>query len=167
MAAYRFRNLRIAILISQSFDGELIARTVERLGFVAIRGSSSRGGAAGFVQMERAVRSGHIAAITADGPRGPVYLAKPGITQLAQRTTGWAGAFHLAPASAWQLKSWDRFYIPKPFTRVAVAWPAHTSLPAGEDPSEAHGHVQAMMERATQMAEKALANDEHPTANVR
>ncbi len=152
MAAYRFRNMGIAILISQSFDGELIARTVERLGFVAVRGSSSRGGAVALLQMERAVRSGFFAAFTADGPRGPVYIAKPGLTLLAQRTTGDAGAFHLHPSSAWELKSWDRFFIPKPFSRVTVSWPAHVLIAPDTDLSEAQVLVQQMMDRATQMA---------------
>ncbi len=69
VCAWRFRNLGIAILISRSFDGELIARTVERLGFVAIRGSSSRGGVAGLLAMEQAYRAGHRCAFTSDGRR--------------------------------------------------------------------------------------------------
>jgi hypothetical protein len=81
--AHRFRNLDIAILISPSFDGELIARTVELLGFRAIRGSSSRGGAAGLRNMQIAYAAGRRCAFTADGPRGPVFVAKPGAAQLA------------------------------------------------------------------------------------
>jgi hypothetical protein len=77
IAAYRFRNLGIAILISRSFDGELIARTVELLGFKAIRGSSSRGGTVALRQMAEAYRAGHRCAITADGPKGPAMVAKP------------------------------------------------------------------------------------------
>src|SRR5271170_323958 len=69
--AWRFRNYNLNILISRSFDGELIARTVERLGFVAIRGSSSRDGAPGLRNMQRAYLAGHYCAFTADGPRGP------------------------------------------------------------------------------------------------
>src|ERR1700709_1126747 len=82
--ASRFRNLALAILIPPSFDGELIARTVELLGFRAIRGSSSRGGAAGLREMAAAYKAGHRCAITADGPRGPSKVAKPGTAQLAQ-----------------------------------------------------------------------------------
>src|SRR5207244_5773286 len=69
--AHRFKNLNIAILISPSFDGELIARTVELLGFKAIRGSSSRGGAAGLRNMRLASEAGHRCAFTPAGPRGP------------------------------------------------------------------------------------------------
>lgn len=153
MAAYRFRNQGFVIIISQSFDGELIARTVERLGFTVVRGSSSRGGAAALLAMERLVDEGRVAAFTADGPRGPVYVAKPGLTRLAQRTTGDVGGFHLAPSSAWELRSWDRFLIPKPFARVAVSWPTHVRVLRDEPFDEAHARVQAMLDRAAAMAE--------------
>jgi lysophospholipid acyltransferase (LPLAT)-like uncharacterized protein len=162
LAAHRFRSLDIAILISASFDGELIARTVERLGFRPIRGSSSRGGAVGLRSMQLAYKAGHICAITADGPRGPVFVAKPGVAQLAnsvtpppsidqpavaQPTGTWVGCFYLLPDRAWQLRSWDRFLIPKPFARVVVTWPAH--IPAAEVTTAT---VQAALDRAVQMA---------------
>ena len=125
-SAHRFRNLGIAILISRSFDGELIARTVERLGFVAVRGSSSRGGAAGLKGMAEAYAAGHRCAFTADGPRGPARVAKAGPVQLAELTGAtWIGAYHAQPDRAWCLKSWDRFIVPKPFSTVTFGWPAH------------------------------------------
>jgi lysophospholipid acyltransferase (LPLAT)-like uncharacterized protein len=142
--AHRFRNKGIAILISRSFDGELIARTVELLGFKAIRGSSSRGGAAGLRNMERAFRDGAYCAITADGPRGPAMIAKPGVTQLAQLVGEKVGTFYVLPERAWQLKSWDRFLIPKPFSPVLVTWP---SL-ADAEPAA----VQAALDRSVAMA---------------
>ena len=118
-SAYRFRGLGIAILISRSFDGELIARTVERLGFLAVRGSSSRGGAAGLRGMAEAYAAGRICAFTADGPKGPRRVAKAGPVQLAVLAGApWVGAFHAEPERAWRLGSWDRFAIPKPFTTV-------------------------------------------------
>lgn len=126
--AYRFRGLGIAILISRSFDGELIARTVERLGFVAIRGSSSRGGASGLRGMAEAYGQGHICAFTADGPKGPRRVAKAGPVQLAHLAGApWVGCFHAEPDRAWRLASWDRFAIPKPFATVRIGWSAHVS----------------------------------------
>jgi lysophospholipid acyltransferase (LPLAT)-like uncharacterized protein len=155
--AHRFRNLDIAILISPSFDGELIARTVELLGFRAIRGSSSRGGAAGLRSMQLAYTAGHRCAFTADGPRGPVFVAKPGAAQLAQSVGAqpggtqprgtWLGCFYALPDRAWQLRSWDRFLIPKPFSRVILTWPAH--IPASE---VTPATVQATLDRAVAMA---------------
>jgi hypothetical protein len=158
--AHRFRNLDIAILISPSFDGELIARTVELLGFRAIRGSSSRGGAAGLRNMQAAYAAGHRCAFTADGPRGPKFVAKPGAAQLANSvglpddngkhvaaSGTWVGCFYALPQRAWELRSWDRFLIPKPFSRVVLTWPAH--IPAGEVTAAS---VQAALDRAVAMA---------------
>jgi lysophospholipid acyltransferase (LPLAT)-like uncharacterized protein len=157
--AHRFKNLDIAILISSSFDGELIARTVELMGFKAVRGSSSRGGAAGLRNMQAAYAEGHRCAFTADGPRGPKFVAKPGTAALANSvapptvdgrggaTGTWVGCFYALPDRAWELKSWDRFLIPKPFSRVVLTWPAH--VPAGE---VTPATVQAALDRAVSMA---------------
>lgn len=126
--AWRFRGLGIAILISRSFDGELIARTVERLGFVAVRGSSSRGGAVGLRGMVDAYRDGRICAFTADGPKGPRRVAKAGPAQLAELAgAAWVGCFHAEPERAWRLGSWDRFAIPRPFSLVRFGWSAHVA----------------------------------------
>ena len=126
--ARRFRDKEIAILISQSFDGELIARTVELLGFIAVRGSSSRGGAAALRGMADAYKQGHRCAFTADGPRGPARVAKAGPVQLAELVGAtWVGCFHAEPKSAWRLKSWDGFMVPKPFTTITFGWPRHVA----------------------------------------
>ena len=144
--AHRFRNKGIAILISPSFDGELIARTVEYLGFYPVRGSSSRGGAAGLRNMALAYNEGHRCAFTADGPRGPNMVAKAGTVQLAELTGAtWIGTYHAHPNRAWLLKSWDRFMIPKPFSIVTFAWPPHVSPPALDA-------VQAALDQAVRMS---------------
>ena len=80
--------------------------------------------------MARAFREGHICAITADGPKGPAMVAKPGTAQLALLVGAPVGVFYALPDRAWKLGSWDRFLIPKPFSRVVFTWPAH--VPAGE-----------------------------------
>lgn len=143
--AWRFRNGEIHILISQSFDGELIARTVQQLGFVPVRGSSSRDGAVGLRNLQRAYMAGNYCAITADGPRGPSQIAKAGVTQLAQVVDAPVGAIYLHPERAWTLRSWDRFLIPKPFSRVTVGWAA--PAPAQREA------VQDALDRAVQIAE--------------
>ena len=146
--AHRFRSLGIAILISRSFDGELIARTVERLGFLAVRGSSSRGGAAGLRGMQEAYAAGHRCAFTADGPRGPARVAKGGPVQLAELVGAtWIGAYHAEPDKAWHLKSWDRFIIPKPFSTVTFGWPAYVVPELGM--------VQGALDEAVAMASGA------------
>jgi lysophospholipid acyltransferase (LPLAT)-like uncharacterized protein len=126
--AHRFRNRGIAILISQSFDGELIARVVERLGFTAVRGSSTRGGASALRGMQQAYSGGAICAFTADGPKGPARIAKPGPVQLAELAGAtWIGAFHAQPDRAWIMNSWDHFMIPKPFATITFTWPEHVA----------------------------------------
>jgi lysophospholipid acyltransferase (LPLAT)-like uncharacterized protein len=143
--AWRFRNHGVVILISRSFDGELIARTVERLGFVAIRGSSSRDGSSALRNLYRSYLDGNYCAITADGPRGPAMIAKPGVTQLAKLADTTVGAFYVHPQRAWQLRSWDRFLIPKPFSRVTVVW-------SRQAPAE-QSAVQSALDRIVTLAE--------------
>jgi hypothetical protein len=152
--AHRFRNKDIAILISSSFDGELISRTVEWLGFHPMRGSSTRGGALGLRNMAEAYEKGHRCAFTADGPRGPNMVAKPGTVQLADLTGAtWIGSFHAHADRAWLLKSWDRFMIPKPFSTVTFGWPSHTVMNAELSPAENLAVVQQALDRAVAMAE--------------
>ena len=147
--AHRFKGKDIAIMISRSFDGELIARTVEQLGFRAVRGSSSRGGASALREMIDAYKDGHRCAFTADGPRGPAMVAQPGPVHLAQLVDApWVVSFYALPLSAWELKSWDLFLMPKPFSRVVMTWPKR--IPAGE---VSLPRVQAALDKAVAMAE--------------
>jgi lysophospholipid acyltransferase (LPLAT)-like uncharacterized protein len=127
--AYYFRKTHATILISQSFDGELITRTLELFGYRAVRGSSSRGGQLGLMGLERVLDEGTPAIFTADGPRGPIYRAKMGPVKLAQLTGAPIGSFHLQPRRAWIMRSWDRFLVPKPFTSIAVSWGQWTMVP--------------------------------------
>lgn len=152
--AYRFRNKNIAILISRSFDGELIARTVERLGFRAIRGSSSRGGVSALRTLAEAYREGYRCAITVDGPRGPAMVAQPGAAQLAQLVQApWIGAFYGFPTRAWTLNTWDKLLIPKPFSKVLLIWPAHIPT-AGLTLPELQLQVQAALDRSVALAQR-------------
>jgi len=133
--AFYFRSTHATILISQSFDGELITRTLECFGYRAVRGSSSRGGREGLLALRRVLDEKTPAIFTADGPRGPIYQSKPGPIKLAQITQVPIGCFHLEPEKAWTTRSWDRFQIPKPFTRIAVSWGQWTRVPEDADPS--------------------------------
>lgn len=125
-----FRRTHATILISQSFDGELITRTLNRFGFRAVRGSSSRGSREGLLGLKSVIERGDCAIFTADGPRGPIYRTKAGPIKLATLTGARIGAFHLEPEHAWVMKSWDRFLVPRPFTRIAVSWARWTIVPA-------------------------------------
>lgn len=127
-----FRKYRCSILVSRSFDGELIARTLGWLGYSSVRGSSSRGGASSLLALQGLLESGRGVAFTADGPRGPIYQTKIGPVKLAQMSGEPIGIFYLLPERAWVLKSWDQFLIPKPFSRVAVSWARAIPAPAKE-----------------------------------
>jgi lysophospholipid acyltransferase (LPLAT)-like uncharacterized protein len=124
-----FRRSGAVILISRSFDGELITRVLRLFGFDAVRGSSSRGARKGLLGLRRVIDSGRTAIFTADGPRGPIYETKLGPIKLAQATGAPIGAFHLQPEHAWTLNSWDRFLIPRSFTRIVVSWAQWTRVP--------------------------------------
>lgn len=128
---------RTTLLISASFDGELISRTIERMGYETVRGSSSRAGAGGLRAMARAVRNGATAVIPGDGPRGPRYVLKPGITKLAQLTGLPVNTFYLLPQRAWVMRSWDALLVPKPFSRVLMVWGRPVAPPQSHDAKEA------------------------------
>lgn len=108
------------ILSSASNDGAMVARAMAVFGFGAVRGSSSRRGVAALVGMKRALRDGFDVCITPDGPRGPRYVFHPGMVKLAAATSTPIIPIHVRFASAWRLNTWDRFVIPKPFSRVHV-----------------------------------------------
>ena len=156
-SACRFKGRhRATLLISSSFDGELIARTIHRIGFFTARGSSSRGGSSGLRELARAIESGSAAVFPADGPRGPRYQLKPGAIKLAQMTGRPACPFYVLPQRAWVLRSWDEFLIPKPFSRVAIGWAKPVFVPRElEDAQfeEMRLAVEAACERARGMAE--------------
>ena len=105
-------------LTSTSRDGSLIAEFLNRFGIGPIRGSATRRGSAAVREMARWLRRGHDIAITPDGSRGPCYAMKPGPIRLAQLTGCPLLPISFEYTSAWRLKSWDRFFIPKPFSRV-------------------------------------------------
>ena len=106
------------VMISQSRDGERIARTVEHVGFVPVRGSSSRGGARALLQMVRVLRGAVVCCHLVDGPRGPRGEIKPGLILLAQRSGAALIPIVYAVSRKWVAKSWDRMVVPLPFARV-------------------------------------------------
>ena len=107
-------------LISASRDGEMIADVTRRFGFDVVRGSSSRMGASALRELGDVLASGRDVLITPDGPRGPAYQLGPGIIFLAQKTGAPVVPVNMEYSSCWRVKSWDRFVIPKPFSKVRV-----------------------------------------------
>lgn len=135
MMPFAAPGLAVAGLISQHRDGEYISRVVERLNFLVIRGSATRGGTKAVRKMIQALREGWNLAITPDGPRGPRGKVKAGVIELG-RLTG-APLFPVAFSASMRLslKSWDAFLIPLPFSRGVYLWgePLYVRAEAGEE----------------------------------
>lgn len=147
-------------MVSQSFDGEYIARIIERFGFVAVRGSSSRGGSEALRGMKKELEKGTTVAFTIDGPRGPKYVAKPGPVLLARASGLPMSAFYVALSNAWVLKTWDEFMIPKPFSKALVRLSVKVNVPAQADEGQIrdfHDLLQQALERVTRFAEENVA----------
>lgn len=118
---YSYRKL--AVLSSLSKDGTLMARTLTLLGYQVFRGSSSKGGARGLIGLIRAVKEGSQSAMAVDGPRGPIYVVKPGVIELARKTGQPIIPLRTRCDRAWRFpRSWNKTYLPKPFARVEVEY---------------------------------------------
>jgi lysophospholipid acyltransferase (LPLAT)-like uncharacterized protein len=120
-ATYFFRDRGIVVMISENFDGEWIARIIERFGYGTSRGSTSRGGQRALLRLKRDVEQGRPAGFAVDGPRGPARKVQPGVVWLAKLTGNPVVPFHMEASRYWSLNSWDRTQIPLPFSTVALA----------------------------------------------
>ncbi|MDQ8188693.1 lysophospholipid acyltransferase family protein [Roseibacillus persicicus] len=118
------------VLTSASKDGATLAAAMECFGLGAVRGSSSRRGAAALVALRRELEAGHHVVITPDGPRGPRYVVQPGLVKLASITQVPIIPFLVNYESYWQLNSWDKFQIPKPFSKVQITFGKEIHVPA-------------------------------------
>jgi lysophospholipid acyltransferase (LPLAT)-like uncharacterized protein len=117
---------RGAGLISASRDGDLVADLTQRFGFEVVRGSSSRLGASAILELGNMLANGRDILITPDGPRGPAYKLGPGIIFLAQKTGAAVVPVNFEYSSCWRVKSWDRFILPRPFSKVRfIIGPPH------------------------------------------
>ena len=132
-ATYFFRRRGIVVMISENFDGEWIARIIERFGFLTSRGSTSRGGRRALLQLKRHMDQGRPSGFAVDGPRGPARKAQPGAVWLAKLTGNPVVPFHMEASSYWSLRSWDRTQIPKPFATVALAVGRPIDVPQDAD----------------------------------
>jgi lysophospholipid acyltransferase (LPLAT)-like uncharacterized protein len=115
-----FPNRSGAALISASRDGDLLSDAIHRFKYDVVRGSSSKLGASGLLQLSDVLAGGRDVVITPDGPRGPAYEIGPGLVFLAQKTGAPVLPINMEYSSCWRVKSWDRFIIPKPFSKVRV-----------------------------------------------
>ena len=136
-------------LISASRDGDLVSLLIERSGYGTIRGSTSRKGVIALRQLVDALAAGSNVLFTPDGPRGPVYEVSPGVIFVAQKSGAPIVPLHMEYSSCWRLKSWDRFCVPRPFSKVRfiLGAPVHVERTTEGKQFEAErlGLQQAMM----------------------
>ena len=156
---YFFRRRGIVVITSENFDGEWIARIIERFGYRTARGSSSRGARRALLALRRHLAGGRGVAFTLDGPRGPARRAQPGAVWLAGATGHPIVPFHFEAARHWEARSWDRTQVPRPFSLVALAVGAPIDVPRGatepalEDKRrELEASLATLAERAAAMA---------------
>jgi lysophospholipid acyltransferase (LPLAT)-like uncharacterized protein len=130
---YRYRGSGVHILVSQSQDGEVLSRVLQRFGLPTIRGSSSRGGRRSLLALVRQVRAGASAGIAPDGPRGPRHQAQIGIITLARLTA--LPILPVAVGARWKIEfqSWDRFLLPLPGSHLVVAYGEPVVVPSDAD----------------------------------
>ncbi|MFL5401397.1 MAG: lysophospholipid acyltransferase family protein [Gemmatimonadales bacterium] len=119
---WQHRHQGIAIVVSEARDGQYLSDLAGSLGYRAVRGSSTRGGARALLGAVRELRAGRSIAFTPDGPRGPRRELKAGVVAAAQRGGGVIVPIHAEADRAWRLHSWDRFMIPKPLARVSIIY---------------------------------------------
>jgi lysophospholipid acyltransferase (LPLAT)-like uncharacterized protein len=135
-ATFYFRRRGIVVITSENFDGEWIARIIERFGYGTARGSTTRGGLKAMLKLVRAMAAGKPAGFTVDGPRGPARIVQPGAIWLAKETGNPVLPFHLEASSYWTAKSWDRTQVPKPFSTVALAIGEPLDVPRDATPEQ-------------------------------
>lgn len=119
---YHRRDEGLALLISRHRDGGYLAELSQRWGYRVVRGSSQRGGDVGLLGLVRHLRQGGEVALTPDGPRGPAERMKPGALAAAQHANALVIAAGARASSAWWIRSWDRFCLPKPFAAVQIVY---------------------------------------------
>jgi lysophospholipid acyltransferase (LPLAT)-like uncharacterized protein len=128
-----YRHLRPCLMISRSKDGEIIADVAKRTGWIPVRGSSSRGGREAMKEIINKLNETGLAAHIVDGPQGPAGVVKNGLIAIAQATGAAIVPFYVSADRAWYFKSWDRFMLPRPFSRVTIRFDDPIHLKPAED----------------------------------
>jgi lysophospholipid acyltransferase (LPLAT)-like uncharacterized protein len=156
-ATIYFRDRGIIVITSEHFDGEWIARIIERFGYGTARGSSSRGGLKAMLKLVRDMEAGKPAAFTLDGPRGPARIAQPGAVWLARASGNPVLPFHIESSSKWTASSWDQTQVPRPFASVAVAIGEPLYVPREATAEQLESARQDLEHRLAELERRAIA----------
>jgi len=154
-ATYYFRRRGIVVITSENFDGEWIARIIERFGYGTARGSTTRGARKATVQLVRAMNAGKPAGFTIDGPRGPARVAQRGAAWLASATGNPLLPFHLEASRCWTLRSWDRTQVPKPFSTVSLVVGEPLIVPPDATDEDLEATCRALEATLTRLEQRA------------
>jgi lysophospholipid acyltransferase (LPLAT)-like uncharacterized protein len=164
LPAYHYGGPNLNILISQHADGELIAQVVQSLGFRVVRGSSTRGGMRAVRHCLRVAENGHLG-VTPDGPRGPRREVQDGLIYMASRTGLPIIPVGIGYCRPWRAKSWDRFAVPRPWSRARCVTGAPIPIPAEIDREQLDVYrqqVQAALQHAGAVAEQWAETGQWP-----
>ena len=148
------RNEGIVTMASKSQDGNIISRWLENNGYLVTRGSTSRGGSEALRSMVRHVRSGHNVALTVDGPKGPARVVQSGVVRLARMTDAWILPISFSSSLPLFLRSWDRYLLPKPFSRNVVAYGEPFAVPQEMSDEVALAKIRAALDDVTAAADR-------------
>jgi hypothetical protein len=142
----KFRpNQKTSAIIAQHHDGELIARVLGFFHILPLRGSSRRGAKSVLINAIKALKEGHSIMITPDGPKGPRYSMSDGAVALALRSSLPLMVVNYQASAYWQLKSWDKFIIPKPFASLEIY---HQVIDLNQmEKEEAKAYLQKQMDK--------------------
>ena len=161
------KQRKMFVLISLHTDGRLIAGAVRNLGIDSVAGSSSRRGREAMRELVKVVKEGSHASITPDGPRGPLQKLKPGVVRLAQMTGAPIRTVAYSAEQMWTLRTWDRFIVPKPFSRVVGIFGEPIYIPAELSEEEFDEYCLLIEERLNEATKAADSFFEHKKSRER
>jgi len=131
-----YRRYEPGLMISKSKDGHIIAAVAKKSGWLPVRGSSSRGGLEAMRELIAALKRTRLAGHIVDGPQGPAGEVKAGIIRISHATDAVIVPFYIVVKKAWYFNSWDRFMLPKPFSRVTLRFDEMIKFAATTDEEE-------------------------------
>jgi len=156
LPCYVGRNRNVKVLISQHRDGEYIAQIIKWLGYGVARGSTTRGGAKALLRMIKQIKEESISlAITPDGPKGPRFVAQSGAILLGQKTQYPIIPVMIYLEKYWELPSWDRFCIPKPFSKARIFYGEPIKVPPRLEKSEMEEYRVALEDELLRLVNEA------------